>query len=213
MPGREKIYQKNRLENIFAYIEEQLRNQDVFYPKDVILGHIQDDGLNLMFTFADKDGYVSVTMPDKLIVDQDRDLEEEMLTDRVKFVKILRDFITDCLEKLKNHDRKTFIKPIRGDIDFSEPVCPEVELRLRELAMDLVKDQSHFYTYINVEYLNSLGSPVYVYNLIKFLIPVARAKGLRIPQSVMSSLSDPQYYLNPHYITERLNKELNEEDS
>lgn len=203
---------RNRKYDLFSYIEQQLRDLGVMYPKDLLLGKIEDDGLNLTFTFITEDGYVDITMPDKLIAKFRDDPEYKKFVDRKAFIQDLKSHITECLAYLKENPGKSLVRTIKGDIDFSVPLCPELDLRLRELALNLVSDSDNYNTYINVEYLNSLGSPLFVYNLLGYLIPLARLKGLRVALELTEALKDPQYHLIPYRITERFNKMLEEEE-
>lgn len=172
------------------YVLNQVRSL-THSDKRPVIQDIHDRGTKVTLNFSVGDQKVSVTASDLFLASLSPVVEKTLTLPRQQFLAALTKEVVSGI-------REDLIRQ-RVEIDFSQPVSDEVLQDAKQLAEEIVRDKkAQFIT--NLGYLVSCGTPIFVYQVLKFIIPLMERNNITVSDKMRDALKNPQEYLNPYYI-------------
>lgn len=162
--------------------------------KRPVLESIEDKGYKVILKFSINNEPVTVSVNDLYLAKLSEGLTASLHAPRNKFIRSLHKEISASLREDLDQNSKS--------IDFFSPISEELMNQAKQLAGDFLSNPN-MYMNTNIEYMLSLGSPVFIFNTIKIIVDIMRQKNMVVPNSFLNAIRDPEHYLNPDVIIER----------
>lgn len=129
-------------------------------------------------------------------------LKDSDLEDKKKIIKLLSKKVKDILKKeALDNTVLSFIQASSAmpkDIVFDKPLSEEQLNILMETVKNITSmDTDILKTQYGLEEIQSLGNPIYQFNIVKNLIKILESRSQEVPKLWKAILKDPNHYLNP----------------
>lgn len=149
--------------------------------------------LTASFAVADLDKPIVLTLDDLALIRYSNTLNTKLNETRTNFIKAV------CCEI-----KSSIISRRRKTIDFTFPISPETEDKV-DIMVDNIINNDLYPANLNIEYINSLSTPLINYNITKILVERLRKLNKAIPAELTLALQNPNEYFNPVEIDRQSN--------